>query len=348
MSKAPVGKVRSWALAATVALGLAATGCASSEASDSADEPISIGITSSVNNASMSFAIDDNLGENHGVKLERQNIAGAGSTNQVSALLARDIQIGVGGTNTIVDAYAQGADIQIIAGMAPLLFSLTVAKEAADATGIDSDAPIEDRIQALKGMKIAASPPGSTGNLVLRAMLEMYGLDPDTDVTLVPLNDLGAVPSGLMEGTYDASFAAIGNGEVAVSSGDAVTWVSLPEGEIELLDQYQGIVAYASTDYIENNPEAIQGVVDSLNEAQEIASTDPERAAQTLKKTVFEAMDDEIFEMTWEQVHDAYTPGSQFTPENWEVYVDLFNETSEHNYEEINYEDLIAEIARGE
>lgn len=340
-------KMRIWTFAGVASLALAASGCAESEATRSPDEPINIGITSSVNNATMSFAIDDNLGENFGVTLERQNIAGAGSTNQVSALLAGDIEIGVGGTNTIVDAHAQGADIQIIAGMSPLLFSLTATNDAVEASGVDATAPIEERIQALKGMKIAVSPPGSTGNLVLRAILEMYGLDADTDVTLVPLNDLGAVPSGLIEGTYEASFAAIGNGEVAVASGDAVTWVSLPEGEIDLLDQFQGIVAYASTDYIENNPEAIEGVVASLNEAQEVAATDPDRAAARLQETVFEAMDDEIFQTTWEQVHDAYTPGSQFTEENWEVYKELFDETSEHEYEEIQYSDLIADIARG-
>lgn len=340
-------RIRHWTLAGTAILALAASGCAESSATSSPDEPINIGITSSVNNATMSFAIDENLGEDLGVKLERQNIAGAGSTNQVSALLAGDIEIGVGGTNTIVDAHAQGAEIQIIAGMSRLLFSLTATNDAVEAAGVEPTAPIEERIQALEGMKIAVSPPGSTGNLVLRAILEMYGLDADSDVTLVPLNDLGAVPSGLIEGTYDASFAAIGNGEVAVASGDAVTWVSLPEGEIELLDQFQGIVAYASDDYIENNPEAVEGVVASLNQAQEIAATDPERAASTLKQTVFEAMDDEIFQTTWDQVHDAYTPGSQFTQENWDVYKKIFDETSEHDYEEIEYEELIAEIARG-
>ncbi|KAB1645101.1 ABC transporter substrate-binding protein [Gulosibacter chungangensis] len=340
------------AVAAIAALVL--TGCAgspsASETSGAADGElpvVQIGITPSVNNATMNLAVDAEFGDAHGVRLERTTVGGAGSTNQVSALLAGDIDVGVGGTNTIIDAIAQGSDIQIIAGMAPLLFSLTLTDDAAEASGVSPDAPIEERIQALKGLKIAVSPSGSTGNTVLRTILADYGLDADSDVTFVPLNDLGAVPAGLMQGTYDASFAAVGTGEVAVASGDAVTWVSLPQGDIPSFEPYVGIVAYSSKSYIEEHPDEIAAVFAALNDAQQMTVNEPDGVASILKQSIFAEMDDSVFEATWSQVQDSYTEGSQFTEENWNTIVTLFDATSENDYASLNYEDIVAEIARG-
>lgn len=339
-------------IAAAAALVLA--GCAGSPAADETEEAgtaelpvVQIGITPSVNNATMNLAVDAELGDSHGARLERTTVGGAGSTNQVSALLAGDIDVGVGGTNTIVDSIAQGSDIQIIAGMAPLLFSLTLTDDAAEASGVSPDAPIEERVQALAGLKIAVSPSGSTGNTVLRAILADYGLDPDSDVTFVPLNDLGAVPAGLIQESFDASFAAVGTGEVAVASGDAVTWLSLPQGDIPSFEPYVGIVAYASKSYIESNPDEIAAVFAALNDAQQMTVNESEEVASILKETIFSEMDEAVFEATWNQVEGSYVEGSQFTQENWQTIVSLFDSTSDNDYASMNYEDIVAEIGRG-
>jgi len=342
---AAIGIVAVGALALAGCDGSASTG--GGEPDSEGPSTVRIGITPSVNNATMNLAVDAELGDEHGYTLERTTVGGAGSTNQVSALLAGDLDVAVGGTNTIIDAIAQGAELQIIAGMAPLLFSMTLSDDAADASGVDPDASIEDRVEALEGLKIAASPSGSTGNIVLRTILETYGLDPDEDVTLVPLNDLGAVPAGLMQGTFDASFAAAGTGEVAVASGDAVTWLSLPQGDIPAFEPYVGIVAYAGTDYIENNPEAIDATFAALNDAQAMTVDDPDEAGALLKESIFAEMDDAVFEETWAQVEGSYIEGSKFTEENWQTIVDLFDETSDNDYASMTYDDLVAEIARG-
>lgn len=343
------------AIGASITTALLVTACASPTASPAPSSseaaeltPVRVGITSSFNNATMNLAIDAGLGEPHGIALERTTIAGAGSTNQVAALLAGDVDVAVGGTNTIVDAVAQGAPLQIIAGMAPLLFSITVSNSAAERTGVDVDDDIEDRILALKGMKIAVSPPGSTGNIVLSTILESVGLDPASDVQLVPLNDLGAVPAGLIQGVYDASFAAIGTGDVAVASGDAVTWVSLPRGDMEDLEDYVGIVAYASQDYIAQNPDVAAAVHEALNDAREMTVDDPEAVGDILKESVFAEMDADVFAEAWQQAQGAYTAGSAFTEMNWDTFTALFDETSENDYAAIEYDDLVAEFARGQ
>jgi len=336
------------ALAVALSLGACGSGDSTTEsAGEGGLTPVRVGITSSINNATMNIAIDGKLGDAHGISLRRQNIAGAGSTNQVAALLAGDVDIAVGGTNTVVDAIAKGADVQIIAGMAPLLFSLTVRNEAAQKTGVSPDAPIEERLRALRGMRISVSPSGSTGNIVLRTILQGAGLDPDKDVRFVPLNDLGAIPAGLIQGTFDASFAAVGTGEVAVAQGKAVTWVSLPKGDVAAMKDYNGIVTYASKTYIDKNPQVVTAVHDALNDAQKMTVDQPDKAAELLKGTIFKEMDQAVFDNMWEQCKAAYPAGSNFTEVNWQTLVTLFDASSENDYAALKYDDIVAPVARG-
>ncbi|MGI5185618.1 ABC transporter substrate-binding protein [Dactylosporangium sp. CA-152071] len=340
------------AVATALAVALSLSACGSDPQSSKSDgtggpTTVRVGITSSINNATMNLAIDGKLGDAHGISLRRQNIAGAGSTNQVAALLAGDVDVAVGGTNTVIDAIAKGADVQIIAGMAPLLFSLTMRNEAAQKTGVAPDAPIENRLKALKGLRIAVSPSGSTGNIVLRTILEGVGLKPDTDVRFVPLNDLGAIPAGLIQGTFDASFAAVGSGEVAVAQGKAVTWVSLPKGDVTSLKDYQGIVTYASRSYIEKNPDTVKAVHDALNDGQKMTVDQPDKAAELLKSNVFKEMDKAVFDNMWAQCKSAYPAGSNFTEVNWKTLVTLFDATSENDYAALKYDKLVAPVARG-
>ena len=77
------------------------------------------------------------------------------------------------------------------------------AVEALAEQGVTPDSPVEERVQALTGMSIGASPAGSTGDSYVRAMLTEYGVDPDTDVTLVPNNDGTAQVAAARAGRID-------------------------------------------------------------------------------------------------------------------------------------------------
>ncbi|WP_192496990.1 ABC transporter substrate-binding protein [Gulosibacter chungangensis] len=355
-------KVKNRYLAKLVAslgvVALALTGCASGDAAseDAASTDgagggeltaVKVGITPAINNATFNLAIDGELGQAHGLDLQRTVVGGAGSSNQVSAMLAGDIDISVGGTNTIADAISQGSDIQIIAGHAPLMNNLTLTTDAMEASGVSLDAPLEERIEALKGLKIAVASAGSTSHTVLVSLLTSYGIDVDNDITLVPINDLGAVPAGLMQGTYDAAFASAETGGVAVSSGDAVTWISLPRGDVPEYADYVGLVLYSSRQFIEENPEIIEGVVATLHDAETMARENPDEAGDILKAGIFSDMEPAVFDDAWSQVHASFHQGEKFTKENWQTIVDLFDEGSENDYSALVYEDIVIEPARG-
>ncbi|MGY1722261.1 ABC transporter substrate-binding protein [Blastococcus sp. SYSU DS0533] len=344
------------ASAAVLALTLSACGGGDDEKS-SADSggqqgaqeltTVKIGLVPTVNTAMPHLAVEEHLGEEFGIDLQSTTIAGAGSTNQVAALLSGDLDVAIGGTNTVVDAIAEGADVKIIAGVGPLNFSVVLNKKVADGLDVDVEDDPEDRVKALKGLKIAVSPPGSTGNSVLRTILENAGLNPDRDVEMVPITDLGAIPAGLNSGQFDASFVAVGAGEVSVASGDAVLWLSVPKGDLEELNDFMGIVAFTSGRYAQANPDTIDAVHDTLVAAQEMTTEDPDEVAKVLKSTIFAELDQKVFDEVWSQVESAYPEGMSFTEDNWDTFVDLFDEASEKDYASLNYDDFVVKAARG-
>jgi NitT/TauT family transport system substrate-binding protein len=344
------------ASAAVLALTLSACGGGSDEES-SADAggqqgqqeltTVKIGLVPTVNTAMPHLAVEEDLGEEFGIDLESTTIAGAGSTNQVAALLSGDLDVAIGGTNTVIDAIAEGADVKVIGSVSPLNFSVVLNKEVADGLDVDADDDPEDKVAALKGLKIAVSPPGSTGNSVLRAILEDGGLNPDRDVEFVPITDVGAIPAGINSGQFDASFVAVGAGEVSVAGGTGVLWLSIPAGDLEALNDFMGVVAFTSGRYAEENPETIEAVHDALVAAQEMTTENPDEVATILKETIFAELDQDVFDATWAQVENAYPEGMNFTEDNWDTFVELFDESSEKDYASLNYEDFVVEAARG-
>jgi NitT/TauT family transport system substrate-binding protein len=346
----------SLASAAVLALSLAACGGGTEDepaaAASGGNEPaemttVKIGLVPTVNTAMAHLAVEEKLGEEHGVDLVSTTIAGAGSTNQVAALLSGDLDVAIGGTNTVIDAIAEGADVKVIGGVSPLNFSVVLNKEVADGLDVDADDSPEDKIAALEGLKIAVSPPGSTGNSVLRTVLQDGGLDPERDVEFVPITDVGAIPAGINAGQFDASFVAVGAGEVSVAGGTGVLWLSVPAGDIEALNDFMGVVAFTSGRYAEENPDVIEAVHDTLVSAQEMTAEQPDEVAKVLKDTIFAELDQDVFDATWEQVQDAYPEGMNFTEDNWNTFVELFDESSDKDYASLNYEEFVVEAARG-
>ncbi|GAF44289.1 ABC transporter substrate-binding protein [Rhodococcus wratislaviensis] len=345
---------RRWALLAIpAALAVALTACGSQSGPLKADEAgvTTVRVTSSqsFNTAPATLLTRGDFAERYGLNFEQVNIAGSGSSNQIAAILSGDADIAIAGSNAFVDSVIGGANLQIIAGVSDIIQSLVVSNSAIERFGVDVNASPDERVRALRGMKIGAGVTGSAGNSALRVVLSHAGLDPDRDVTLVPLADTTtAVGAGLEQGTYDATWAAAGSGEVAVARGTATTLISVPNGEAPALDGYVCNVVFAPTRFIEQNPEVVDRIRDALAEATRMTKEEPQKAGQILKNSIYSGMDQQVFDISWSEAVKAYYEGNLFTREDWNTFVKIFDPLSEHDYSSIDYEEIINPVARGE
>ncbi len=113
---------------------------------------------------------------------------------EMSAMLAGEIDVAYVGAAPVVAAIASGLDAKIVA--------------AAQIQGSDivlrNDLPYEGP-EDLKGLRIGTFPPGTIQDTLLREWLADNDINPDTDVTILPMGPGDAV-TALSAGQVDAVF----------------------------------------------------------------------------------------------------------------------------------------------
>ena len=144
----------------------------------------------SVNQAIPWIALEAGHFRRHGLDVE---VVHASSILALQALLAGEVAVAQSVTDACVSANLSGADsIFIGAILDKPLYSFMVnskIKTPAD----------------LKGKRVGVTRFGATPDALARSMLRMWNLDPQTDVTMVQLNEMGLLVQGLANNVIDAA-----------------------------------------------------------------------------------------------------------------------------------------------
>lgn len=217
------------------------------------------------------FARAEGLFEKAGLNMNYlPSIYNAGGIFNV--LVQGQAEIAYSGPNPVIPLVQQGRNMKIIAVIAQG-FEIKVAltnKVMDDLAkkGITADSPLQQRLQALKGMRIVSPAAGSTSDLGFRYALKKYGMDPNRDVIIQPLPDLASLIAAVKQGAVDGIQGSFASG-VGQLQAEGVAKVFL---EFEKHDKGLATVPFnilaANDDYIKSNPEAIRRVLSAFNAAK--------------------------------------------------------------------------------
>ena len=131
--------------------------------------------------------------------------------------------------------------------------------------------PYPQMLADLKGLKIGISTPGASTDVTLRFLLREAGLDPQKDVTIVPVGDPTTALAGLKNGLID------GNMSVEPTQTAAVTGLKIAKHVLNIENgegpelfrdfAYNGVFARGST--LKERPQAARAVVAAIVEAEQ-------------------------------------------------------------------------------
>jgi NitT/TauT family transport system substrate-binding protein len=137
-------------------------------------------------------AYESGIFKKNGLDVKLDNIA---SSTGIPAVISGDVQIAhLGGSETL-SAAAAGADLVIVAITGPVYPFVFMAPASITST------------DELKGKKIGVSNIGSSSDIATRVMLSKVGLDPEKDVTIVPVGSLQNRMAALLSGAIDGGVA---------------------------------------------------------------------------------------------------------------------------------------------
>ena len=249
------------------------------------------------------------------------------------ALMAGDADVGSSGTGALYNAYAQGmTDLVSMGSSNPsITFGLALNQQTVDMLaqrGVTPDSPVEQRVQALRGLTITAGPDGSTGNSYVRIMLGEYGLDPNADVTLIPNNDGTAQIATTRNGRANGFAQSFPRSNFPDAEGWGRLWLNWSQDLPRLLPMASHDL-YTTRGWMQENPEAARRVMQAVWLAhQELQNPTPELRDAVKALPAFTDLSDATFDAGWELAIDAYAGANPLTTQQMfdnELYLVNFN-----------------------
>ena len=225
------------------------------------------------------IADDLHLFEKHGVHAELVYGTGIQVTN---ILISGAAQFGAFAVEHGLLVRSKGQDVKLlVVAQAAAPFDILVRNDVPTPNaGKPYPAPLKD----LKGLRIGISSPGASTDEAIKYLLREAGLDPATDVRLVPVGGPNTQVAGLKNGLIDADMAFDPVQMVALHELKiARSIMDIEGGQGPALFQpyvYNGL--WARDAYIKAHPAVVKAVVAAIVEAEQMIN-DPKQLDQVVK-----------------------------------------------------------------
>jgi|SRR5581483_1926490 len=211
------------------------------------------------------------------------DLVATSGTPAIAALLARELDVAYTDGAILIRSRLAGADTLLIGVTTNIIPQKLVAH------------PSLQRIEDLRGKRLAITRSGSLPEFAARYLLRSVGLTPGADVALIQTGTGAEVVSSMMAGAVDA-----------VLTGEPAAYFARKQGYVQLYDMATSPVEYPATSMgtlratIDEQPGALRAIVGGLVEA--IAWIKQNRAEALMSLGELTSTEDvEMLEATYEE-----------------------------------------------
>lgn len=278
--------------------------------------------------APMYVAIEEGYFEEEGIEVELVN--GLGADKTMTAVLSGESEIGFMGSEASVYVYNEGAEDYVVnfAQLTQRAGNFLVSREA------EPDFKMTD----LKGKTVLGGRKGGMPQMVFEYILKKYGMDPETDLTIVKNIDFGMTAQAFSGGSgdYTVEFEPSATALEKEGAGYVVSSLGVESGYVP----YTAFSAKKS--YIEKNPEIIEGFVSALQKGMDYVNTHtPEEIAEIICPQFAETdMDTLVTIITRYYDQDSWKKDLVFSEDAFTLLLDILESAGELE-KRPPYEDLV-------
>ncbi|MFO7544326.1 MAG: ABC transporter substrate-binding protein [Trueperaceae bacterium] len=227
-----------------------------------------------------------------------------GGSRAAAALAGGSAHFAVLAVNEVVNVVAHGQDVIAIAGLQyGNAIQLVVKKEVLGRLNVTPDAPLAERINALKGLTIAITTPGSSTDQTLRYLLALEGINPASEINIVGLNNPAAMLAALGRGQIDGFVHAPPNTTEAVINHNAeilIDMIDTPATKGALFH-----VLTVRTEWAAQNEETVLAVLRGIWGMQRFMSDD-RAAAEVESQQIYSQTSPELFRGAFDAMYPSY------------------------------------------
>ncbi|WP_313629605.1 ABC transporter substrate-binding protein [Pseudomonas sp.] len=242
-------------------------------------------------------AVDGGFFKDKGLDVELIKFKGGGAAT--SGLASRSVEFCSCAIQNSINAKLKGADLTLLGRLVGQYASnVVISQEKATALGLTADTPFEQRLKAMKGLKIAVSGAGGSADFLIRFLGEKAGLSAEKDFTLLYLNSASAILTAFSQGRIDGFALSSPTSDSAILEHKGFTLLDMADGQVKELDGYPSIALSARTQWAKDNPETVKTFMAALSQATTLINEHPEQAMKFVRHR-FEGTPDDVYAAAW-------------------------------------------------
>jgi NitT/TauT family transport system substrate-binding protein len=309
--------------------------------SASALDTVRFGNSSNTLNASPLLLADvaPEIFAKHNIKLEITDFRGS-APNCVASVIGGSVDMCMVANSTANDAIAEGANLKLIVETTRPMSELFLSEKIVQSTGVSPKAPVEDRLRALKGLRISTTGPGTPHTIYLTEMLKTVGSSM-ADLKYNILTDPIAMMEGIRHGQIDGAMWSVGALGDLLQDKAGVRWISLTQGDSKQLIETPFVGVYAPTGWIEKNADVAARLQRGFIDAIARMHADPARSSELIKAKFFPALDRAIWDDAYQQILPAFFGQANVTRSAWNELLKLQEGYTHKNYDLVQFDKVV-------
>ncbi|MBI2861822.1 MAG: ABC transporter substrate-binding protein [Chloroflexi bacterium] len=296
----------------------------------------SLGVAESLTLNSLPTIVAERKGwfQEEGLDVER---VGLGATRTLVAVVSRDIDAGQMVSQDIFPAIVQGQPVQVFANAYVGNDNYIVMRpDVIQQKKVGPATSVQERVNALKGLRIGASSAGGGTDRTIRFLLNTYGVDPDRDVEVTYVGSQADRLAALQRGAVDAVGVTQPYAAQAIVEGFGVQLISFGS-DVPAAKNVAWSVLVSRKDAQPDVPEAL---VRATWRALRFINERPEEARDVSYPSYQEGMSADLFKTIFGSLKDGFPPAPAMSEELYRDTLSFRNATEKGEGINLSYQDF--------
>ncbi|MPZ54608.1 MAG: hypothetical protein GEU79_18095 [Acidimicrobiia bacterium] len=273
----------------------------SSSVADQDDDVIKVTVAQAIpvfNFQGYFTAVEEGIFEAVGLEVETVEVP---STSIQQALISGSVDFANTTTVGVINGHSLGLDTIAVAKVCQgFIESVVFSADAIERTGVKPTDPLQDRIEALRGLTVGVTGLSSGTSVSLQVVLNAGGLTSSDLKEVIPVGSTDAEYAGLKAGDLDAIVVSSPVPEQIEAEGLGQTIINMAAGDLAEYAKVPALTLITSREYADENPEAVTRMAQAYLLAGELARTDPDAVKAAVRNRIAPDLDEALFETAFE------------------------------------------------
>lgn len=263
----------------------------------------------------------------HGVAVESMP---TGRGVNTAGVITGDVDAAMSDPIDSINVRLQGQPVKIFAFLHErYAVHILIKKEFMERAGVTEASPIEEKAQALRGLKLGHSGVGSGPEMYLRYCAHLGGLDPNRDMELISVTGAGAgIIAGVQQGQLDGFCWGAPFANLAIDQFDCAYLFQSQTNPPPLFENIQATPLMTAERTIADKREALVGYTAAIAEAQRAIHTDPD-AFRTWFGEFLDIIEPDVYEAAMRDNFSMYAQNPVPREDSFQIFIDYLNVVNE-------------------